>query len=94
MDPHAAFPIMMGSCAFLMPICSVRFIRAGKYNVRAAIGLAIGAVPGVLIAAYLVTRLDIKYLYWLVMIVALYASLLMLYSARKREPLAEKAIAS
>jgi uncharacterized membrane protein YfcA len=93
MNPQGAFPIMMGSCAFLMPICSVRFIRLGKYNLRTAIGMAIGAIPGVLIAAYIVTSLDIKYLYWLVMIVALYASLLMLYSARKREPVAETATA-
>jgi uncharacterized membrane protein YfcA len=86
MDPHAAFPIMMGSCAFLMPICSVRFIRLQKYNVRTAIGMAIGAIPGVLIAAFLVTQLNVKYLYWLVMIVALYAAILMLMSAAKGSP--------
>ena len=27
MKPTAAFPIMMGSCAFLMPISSVRFVQ-------------------------------------------------------------------
>ena len=26
MNPTAAFPIMMGSCAFLMPVASVRFV--------------------------------------------------------------------
>ena len=34
MNPTAAFPIMMGSCAFLMPFSSVRFIRARTYNVQ------------------------------------------------------------
>ena len=27
MDPKAAFPIMMGSCAFLMPVGGIKFIR-------------------------------------------------------------------
>src|SRR5262249_12954097 len=45
MDPRAAFPIMMGSCAFLMPVGSLRFIQKGSYSVRPALGLAIGGVP-------------------------------------------------
>ena len=39
----AAFPIMMGSCAFLMPIAGARFIRSGAYDARAALGLDPGA---------------------------------------------------
>ena len=35
MNPQAAFPIMMGSCAFLMPIGSLKFIRRGRYSLRA-----------------------------------------------------------
>jgi uncharacterized membrane protein YfcA len=54
MNPTAAFPIMMGSCAFLMPISGYQFIRKGKYDLRAAMGLAIGGIPGVLIAALIV----------------------------------------
>ena len=38
MDPRAAFPIMMGSCAFLMPIGGVRFVNDSKAtNVDAAV---------------------------------------------------------
>ena len=51
MNPTAAFPIMMGSCAFLMPVASVRFIARGSYDLRAALGLALGGIPAVLIAA-------------------------------------------
>jgi len=47
MDPRAAFPIMMGSCAFLMPVGSARFIRKGSYDVRASLGLALGGIPAV-----------------------------------------------
>jgi uncharacterized membrane protein YfcA len=49
MNPTAAFPIMMGSCAFLMPIGSFRFIEKKSYDLKAAVGLAIGGVPAVLL---------------------------------------------
>jgi uncharacterized membrane protein YfcA len=81
MDPKAAFPIMMGSCAFLMPVCSVKFIRKEKYDLRAALGLAIGGVPAVLIAALIVKSLPIQYVRWLVVLVVVYTSSMMLRSA-------------
>ena len=81
MDPKTAFPIMMGSCAFLMPTASLRFIRFDAYSLRAALGLAIGGVPGVLIAAYVVKSLPITYVRWLVIVVVLYAAFTMLRSA-------------
>ena len=56
MNPIAAFPIMMGSCAFLMPFASLRFIRFNAFSMRAALGLTLGGIPGVLIAAYIVNR--------------------------------------
>ena len=81
MDPKAAFPIMMGSCAFLMPVCSVKFIRKEKYDLRAALGLAIGGIPAVLIAALIVKSLPIQYVRWLVVAVVVYTSTTMLRSA-------------
>jgi uncharacterized membrane protein YfcA len=81
MDPRAAFPIMMGSCAFLMPVAGLRFIASGSYDVRAAIGLALGGIPGVLIAAYIVKQLPLFWLRWLVVVVVLYAAVMMLRSA-------------
>src|SRR5262245_37894739 len=50
MYEKAAFPIMMGSCAFLMPAASVRFVRSGRYDLRAALGLTITGTPAALIA--------------------------------------------
>ena len=50
MNPTTAFPIMMGSCAFLMPVGSLRFIRERAYSLPSALGLALGGIPGVLIA--------------------------------------------
>jgi uncharacterized membrane protein YfcA len=81
MNPIGAFPIMMASCAFLMPTSSVQFIRERRYHLRTAIGLAIGGIPGVLLAAFVVKSLPLQYLYWLVLVVVLYAAILMLRSA-------------
>jgi len=81
MDPRAAFPIMMGSCAFLMPVGSARFIRRGSYDVRASLGLALGGIPAVLIAALIVKSLDLYYVRWLVVVVVVYTALSMLRSA-------------
>jgi uncharacterized membrane protein YfcA len=85
MDPLAAFPIMMGSCAFLMPMSGARFISKRCYARRPALGLAIGGVPGVLVAAYLVNRLNLKYVRWLVIVVVVYTATVMLRAATRGE---------
>ena len=89
MNPIAAFPIMMGSCAVLMPVATLRFISDGKYDLRAALGLALGGIPAVLLAAYVVHSLPLTWLRWLVVIIVLYAAALMLLSARSKSPSAE-----
>jgi uncharacterized membrane protein YfcA len=81
MSPAAAYPIMMGSCAFLMPTGSVRFIRERSYSLKAAIGLAIGGVPGVLLAAYWIKSMDVTTLRWIVIVVVTYTAVTMLRSA-------------
>jgi uncharacterized membrane protein YfcA len=81
MHPIAAFPIMMASCACLMPVGSLPFIRERKYDRGTAIGLAVGGIPGVLVAAFVVKSLPLAWLYWLVVVVVLYAATLMLRSA-------------
>jgi uncharacterized membrane protein YfcA len=83
MNPLSAFPIMMGACAFLMPIGGARFIERGRYRLPAALGLTLGGIPGVLLAAFVVKSLPIIWLRWLVAIVVIYAALLMLSSARR-----------
>ena len=83
MDPLAAFPIMMGSCAFLMPMSGARFIAKHCYARRPALGLAIGGVPGVLIAAYVVKALPLLYVRWLVVVVVVYTATTMLRAATR-----------
>ena len=83
MNPRAAFPIMMGACAFLMPVAALRFIQRDSYSPRASLGLAAGGVPAVLAAAFIVKSLPLTLLRWLVVAVVLYTSLTMLRSARR-----------
>lgn len=80
LNPRAAFPIMMGSCAFLMPVGGLRFVRGRRYNAPVALGLAIGGPPAVLIAGYLVKSMPLVWLRWLVVCVVLYAAAMMLSS--------------
>ena len=83
MSPLAAFPIMMGSCGLLMPVGGARFIAARRYSLGAALGLAVGGIPGVLLAAYVVKSLPLAWLRWLVLLVVLYAAFAMLRAARR-----------
>jgi uncharacterized membrane protein YfcA len=87
MNPLAAFPIMMGSCALLMPVGGTRFIRARRYSAGATLGLTLGGLPGVLCAAFIVRSLSVEWLRWLVVVVVIYAAVLMLMLARLPAPL-------
>ncbi len=86
LNPIAAFPIMMGACAFLMPVCGMKFLRAERIDRRVVIGIAIGGVPLVLVAAFVVKSLSLETLRWGVVVVVLYAAFLLLRSAFKGEP--------
>ena len=85
MNPTAAFPIMMGSCAFLMPAGSLQFIRKQKYDVRTAIGLLVGGPGAVLIAAYIVKSLPLDYVRWGVVVVVIYTAVGMLRTAAQEK---------
>jgi len=85
MSPKVAFPIMMGSCAFLMPPASVRFIKEGAYNRKASMGMAIPSLVAVLVAAFVVKSLPLDTLRWLVIGVILYTALVMLRAAYAKQ---------
>lgn len=82
MDPRAAFPIMMGSGAFAALLGCLAFVKRRTQVNQPALGLAVGGIPGVLVAALLVTSMPIGLLRWLVILVVLYASVTMLRSGR------------
>ena len=90
MSPDTAFPIMMGSCAFLMPVGSIQFLRKRSYDLKAALGLALGGLPAVWIAAKIVEKLPLHYVRWLVIVVVVYTASMMLRSAMAERSTAVK----
>ena len=83
MNPLAAFPIMMGSCAFLMPAGSAQFVKKGAYDRKASIAITLFGSAGVLIAAYIVKSLPLGIVKWLVVVIVIYTSIMLLVSAYK-----------
>lgn len=83
MNPLAAFPIMMGACAFLMPVAGLKFIRTRRYSLRTTIGMAIGGVFGSALALIVVKSLPLYYVMWLVTLVVIYTGISLLRAARQ-----------
>jgi uncharacterized membrane protein YfcA len=90
MNPSAAFPIMMGACAFLMPVASMRFLKNEASALRPSLGLTLGGIPGVLLAVLVVKSLPLEALRWLVVIVVMFTAVSMLRSALQPRPANEK----
>ncbi len=85
LDPIAAFPIMMGCCAFLMPSSGFTFMKSDRIDYRMALGMALGGIPAVLLAAFVVKELPMQTLRWLVVAVVLYTSVVMLRAAFSKD---------
>lgn len=81
LDPRLAFPIMASACAFLMPTTGFTFIRSARIDLRMVIGITLGGIPAVLVAAFVVKEMPIVWLRWGVVVVVLYAAVLLLRSA-------------
>lgn len=81
MSPAAAFPIMMGSCAFLMPIGGIRFVKEGSYAPWTTVVMSLAGIPATLIAAFIVKSLALGTVRWLVVVVVIFAAAMMLRSA-------------
>lgn len=89
MSPSVAFPIMMGSCAMLMPIASTKFIKEQAYAKKASLWITICGTVGVFVAAYGVSSMPMDLLKWLVILVIAYTSFTMLKSAFKAKNVEE-----
>lgn len=85
MSPDVAFPIMMGSCAMLMPVASSKFIKEQAYCKKAAFGVTIGGILGVIVAVKFFQGLPMEWLRLLVVVVIAYTAVTMLRSATKKE---------
>lgn len=83
MNIGTAFPVMMGSCAYLMLAGSMEFIRAGKYDRKCALMQAIPGCVGVFLAYTIVTNLPMNVLFWVLVCVMFLVAFMMLNDARK-----------
>jgi uncharacterized membrane protein YfcA len=91
LNPTAAFPIMMGACAFLMPVSGLNFLKAARIDLRLVAGLALGGIPAVLLAALVVKSLPLVALRWGVVVVVLYTAAILLRAALNGQRPAEVA---
>lgn len=91
LSPKVAFPIMMGSCAFLMPVASAKFVKEGAYDRKASMAITLFGAVGVLIAAYIVKSLPLDVLRWLVDAVIIYTAIMMFKSAADNKKKEEQA---
>jgi uncharacterized membrane protein YfcA len=81
LDPRLCFPIMAGGGALTVAGAGARHISMGKIDLKIVIGMAIGGVPAVLLAAFLVKSMPLEMLRWLVIFVVLCAAGVMFKSA-------------
>ena len=97
MDPRLVFPIMACGASLTVAGAGARHVAIGQIDLRIAIGMAIGGLPAVLVAALVVKEMPLETLRWLVFVVVLYAAAVMARSAwlgRKGErmPLTPEAV--
>jgi uncharacterized membrane protein YfcA len=85
MSPRVAFPIMMGSCAMLMPVASTKFIKEQAYAKKPSLVITIFGTIGVFVAAFLVTGMPMDVLKMLVVFVIAYTSFTMLKPALSKK---------
>jgi len=83
MDPRLCFPIMAGAAGLMGATAGIRHIKTGNLNLRVVVGLTIGGIPAVLVAAYIVVKMPIEILRWMVLVVVLYAAAIMFQAAMR-----------
>jgi hypothetical protein len=96
MDPRYSFPIMAAGASLMGAGASVRFVQMPDIDLRIVLGLTLGGIPAVLVAAFIVKSMPIELLRWLVIVVVLYAAVVMARAAIAgyREHRAESATAA
>jgi uncharacterized membrane protein YfcA len=82
MNQKAVFPIMAASASLILPAAAIRFYKSGRFDKRTATGLAIGGIPGVLVAVYVVKALPLDVVRWVVVAVLLYTAATLWMSSR------------
>lgn len=88
LSPLVAYPLFMGSCAVMIPIAGLRFVRECKkqkrlqYDYKAFICISVAGAVGVLIGLFVITSLPLDVIKWLVAGVLVVTAVMMFKSAR------------
>ena len=95
MNIDVAYPIMMGSCAFLIPTAAISFIKQSvhaekpQYDRKTAVistfAGTIGGALGCYVILYVTDNFPMDYIKWLVSIVIILIAIQMLYQGIKKK---------
>jgi uncharacterized membrane protein YfcA len=77
MDPHYCFPIMASGASLMGAGSSMRFIKVPEIDLRIVVGLALGGIPAVLVAALIVKQMDVEILRYVITVVVFYTAVVM-----------------
>ena len=86
MNPRLAFPIMAFGAALAGAAASSRLVKLADLDLRIVLSLAVGSIPGVLVAAFIVKDMPLTMLRWLVVVVVTYAAISLLITALRKPP--------
>lgn len=78
MDPRLCFPIMATGGSLMGIGSGIRHINIGQIDLRIVVGLALGGIPAVIVAALVVKSMPLELLRWLVLVVVVYAAVVLL----------------
>ena len=95
MDPHYCFPIMASGASLMGAGSSIRFIKVPDIDLKIVVGLTLGGIPAVLVAALIVKSMNVDVLRYVITVVVFYTGAVMARAAIKghREHRAEGATA-
>jgi len=77
MDPHYCFPIMASGASLMGAGSSMRFIKVPELDLRIVVGLTLGGIPAVLVAALIVKQMDVDILRYVITVVVFYTAVVM-----------------
>jgi uncharacterized membrane protein YfcA len=77
MDPHYCFPIMASGASLMGAGSSMRFIKVPDIDLRIVVGLTLGGIPAVLVAALIVKQMDVDILRYVITVVVFYTAIVM-----------------
>jgi hypothetical protein len=77
MDPHYCFPIMASGASLMGAGSSMKFVKVPDIDLRIVVGLTLGGIPAVLVAALIVKQMDVDVLRYVITVVVFYTAAVM-----------------